>query len=168
MLKKILLHSCIVVLFLNACDDKSKNSGEPTAKEALSSNEDEDLTGTFNAGGTTYSGKVSVQNFEATGQYSVLCHDVSDPNNSKLIQFVFKNEVSARTAGSLTTAYDQGKDQVASEVSVSFETRYRSHEDAKGTVSIAKNGSNNELIFENITLKTMSKEAIVVSGKIPF
>lgn len=168
MQKKFFLVSCIIVLFLNACDDKSKNSSEPTSKEVMASDEDKDLTGTFTAGGKQYTGKVSVQNFEATGQYSVLCQDVSDPNNSKLIQFVFKNEASARSEGSLTTSFDPGQDQTASEISVSFDNSYRSDGYSKGTASVSKKGNNNELIFDNITLQEATKEKVIVSGKIPF
>ncbi len=165
----ILIISCSILIMLTACDNnKTKDANEPSAKEATASNEDKDLTGTFTAGGKTYTGKVSTQNFEATGQYSVLCQSDTDPNDSKLIQFVFKDEKSGRAGGSITTAYDQGKDQTATEASLTFDTRYRSYEDAKGTVTVNKNGSNNELVFNNVTLKTMSKETVVVSGKIPF
>jgi hypothetical protein len=85
-----------------------------------------------------------------------------------LIQFVFKDESSARAGGSLTTAYNGGKDQIASETSLTFDIRYRSEDDSKGTVTVNKTGSGNELVFNNVTLKTMGKETAVVSGKIPF
>ena len=51
---------------------------------------------------------------------------------------------------------------------MSFEVKYRTEEDSKGTVSVNKNGSNNELVFDNVTLRTNSKETVNVSGKIPF
>jgi len=163
----ILVLSCALFL-VNACSGNSTK--EPTAKDALSSNESSRLTGTFTANGKTYTGKVSTQQFPATGQYSVLCQDDNDPNNSILIQFVFKDESSARAGGNLTTAYNQGKDQTASETSLTFDVRYRSEADSKGTVTVNKTGSGNELAFNNVTLKTIDKEkeTVVVSGKIPF
>ena len=48
------------------------------------------MTGTFTLGDKTYTGKVSKQNLEATGQFAVLCQDNKDPNDPILIQFVFK------------------------------------------------------------------------------
>ncbi len=161
----ILVLSCVLFL-VNACSGNSTK--EPTAKDALSSNESSGQTGTFTANGKTYKGKVSTQQFPATGQYSVLCQDDNDPNNSKLIQFVFKDESSARAGGNLTTAYNQGKDQIAAETSLNFDIRYRSEADSKGTVTVNKTGSGNELVFNNVTLKTIGKETVVVSGKIPF
>jgi len=161
----ILVLSCALFL-VNACSGNSTK--EPTAKDALSSNESSRLTGTFTANGKNYTGKVSTQQFPATGQYSVLCQDDNDPNDSKLIQFVFKDESSARAGGNLTTAYNQGKDQIAAETWLTFDIRYRSEADSKGTVTVNKTGSGNELVFNNVTLKTMGKETVVVSGKIPF
>ena len=73
------------------------------------------MTGTFTLGDNTYTGKVSKQNLEATGQFAVLCQDNKDPHDLILIQFVFKDEGSARTDGYKTPAYDQGKDQAAEE-----------------------------------------------------
>lgn len=161
----ILVLSCALFL-VNACSGNSTK--EPTAKDAQSSHESSGLTGTFTANGKTYTGKVSTQQFPATGQYSVLCQDDNDPNNSKLIQFVFKDESSARAGGSLTTAYDQGKEQATAETSLTFDVRYRSEADSKSTVTVNKIGGGNELVFNNVTLKTIGKETVVVSGKIPF
>ncbi|HXG82831.1 MAG TPA: hypothetical protein VNI84_02295 [Pyrinomonadaceae bacterium] len=126
------------------------------------------MIGTFTANGKNYSGKVTTQQFPATGQYSVLCQDESDTNDSKLMQFVFKDEKSARAGDNLTVAYDQGKDQTPGETALSFDIRYRSEANSKGTVKVNKNGAGNELVFENVTLKTIGKETVIVSGKIPF
>jgi len=154
---------------LTACDNtKTTDASEPSAKEATSSNENKDFTGTFTAGDKTYTGKVSIQNFEATGQYSVLCQDDTDPNDSKLIQFVFKDEASARAGGNKTPAYDQGKDQTVAEAAVIYELSYKSVEESTGIITVNKNGNNNEVEFKDLKLKTMSKEEIIVSGKIPF
>ena len=73
------------------------------------------MTGTFTLGDNTYTGKVSKQNLEATGQFAFLCQDYTEPNDPILVQFVFKDEGSARTDGYKTPAYDQGKDQAAEE-----------------------------------------------------
>ena len=71
------------------------------------------MTGTFTLGDNTYTGKVSKQNLEATGQFSVLCQDNKEPNDPILVQFVFKDEGSAHTDNYKTPAYDQGKEQPA-------------------------------------------------------
>ena len=71
--------------------------------------------GTFTLGDKTYTGKVSKQNLEATGQFAVLCQDNKDPNDPLLIQFVFKDEAGARSNGYQTSAYDQGIDQADDE-----------------------------------------------------
>jgi len=169
-MKKIttVIVSCTILL-LTACDNtKTTDASEPSVKEATSSNEENDLTGTFTAGDKKYTGKVSTQNFEATGQFSVLCQDDTDPNDSKLIQFVFKDEASARAGGNKTPAYDQGKDQAATDASVIFELKYKSVEESTGIITVNKNGSNNEIVFKDLKLKTMSKEEVIVSGNIPF
>ena len=101
-------------------------------------------------------------------RYSVLCQDDSDPNNSRLIQFVFKNEASARAAGVRKIAYDQGKDQTPDEISVIFDNTYRSDQGRDGSLSVTANGKDNELVFDKVALLNMSKEAVTVSGRIPF
>ena len=100
------------VLLLGACDNnKTTNTTELSAKEAPALNEGKDMTGTFTLGDKTYTGKVSTQNLEATGQFSFLCQDYTEPNDPILVQFVFKDEGSARTDGYKIPAFDQGKDQ---------------------------------------------------------
>lgn len=159
-----------MLLLLNACSSTTTadRQTEKMANEASSSNEEKNLTGTFSAEGKNYSGKVSVQKFPASGQYSVLCEDDIDPNNSKLIQFVFKDEASARAAGARTIAYDQGKDQTPGEVALSYDIRYASHEKRPGTLSVNKSGSDAELVFDGVEVETVTKEKLTVSGKIPF
>ncbi|MEO6260224.1 MAG: hypothetical protein ABIP63_07715 [Thermoanaerobaculia bacterium] len=158
---------------MSACS-KSETATATTAAETekatehAASDQAQAKTGTFTADGKTYTGKVSTQNFEATGQFSVLCQDDSDPNNSKLIQFVFKNEASARAAGVRKIAYDQGKDQTPDEVSMTFDTRYSSDQGRDGSLSVTATGKDNELVFDKVALLTMSKEAVTVSGRIPF
>ena len=157
------------VLLLAACDNnKTTTTTELSAKEAHALNEEKNMTGTFTLGDKTYTGKVSIQNLEATGQFSVLCQDDTDPNEPILIQFVFKDEASARTDGYKTPAYDQGKDQAAEEAAVIYELNYKTVEETTGIIKINKNGSNNEIVFKDLKLKTMSKEEVIIAGKIPF
>ena len=100
------------VLLLAACDNnKTTNTTELSAKEALALNEGKNMMGTYTLGDKTYTEKVSIQNLKATGQFAVLCLDNTDPNEPILIQFVFKEEASARTDGYKTPAFDQGKEQ---------------------------------------------------------
>lgn len=168
MKKTTLILSCTILLLAACNDTKTTESTQPSAKEATASNEEKNLTGTFTAGEKTYTGNVTIQNFEATGQYSVICQDDSDPNDPVLIQFIFKNEASARTAGNKTPEYDQGKDQAATEAAVIYELKYNSVEESTGIITVNKNGSNNEIVFKDLKLKTMSKEEVIVAGKIPF
>ncbi len=160
---------CAILMLLNACSKTTtEKETQEIAKEAVASDESRNRTGTFTADGKTYTGKVSTQLFEATGQFSVLCQDDSDPNDSRLIQFVFKNEASARAAGERKIAYDQGKDQTPDEVSVTYDTRYSSDQGRAGSLRVTSSGKDNELVFDKIALQTMSKEMVTVSGKIPF
>ena len=168
-MKKIttLVLSCSILL-LNACDNKIKDTTEPSVIEAATSNDEKDMTGNFTVGDKTYSGKVSTQTFAATGQFSVLCQDDTDPSLPKLIQFIFKDEASARAGGNKTPTYDQGKEQTTAEASVIFELNYKSVEESTGIITVNKNGSNNEIVFKDLKLKTMSKEEVIVAGTIPF
>ena len=111
---------------LTACNNsKTKEALKPVIVETAVSNQEKNITGTFTLGDKTYTGKVSIQNLEATGQFSVLCQDDTDPTDPILIQFVFKDEASARTEDYKTPAYDQGKDQAANEAAVIFELNYK-------------------------------------------
>ena len=83
---------------LTACNNsKTKEALKPVVVETAVSNQEKNITGTFSLGDKTYTGKVSIQNLEATGQFSVLCRDNTDPNGPILLQFVFKDQASART-----------------------------------------------------------------------
>jgi hypothetical protein len=169
-MKKIttLLLSCFILLLTDCDSTKSTNTTEPAATEGTASKEDKELTGTFTIGEKTYTGRVSTQNLEATGQFSVLCQDDTDPNDSKLLQFIFKDEGSARTEGYKTPEYDQGKEQDAKEAAVIYELNYTAVEESTGIVKINTNGSTDEIEFKDLKLKTMSKEEVILTGKIPF
>lgn len=165
----ILILSCSILIMLTACDNtKTTDTSEPSAKEATASNENKDLTGNFTAGDKTYSGKVSIQNFEVTGQYSVLCQDVTDPNDSRLIQFVFKDEASARAGGNKTPTYNGGEYQAINEAAVTYDLEYSTVGESTGIITVNKTGGLNEIVFKDVKLKTITKEEIIVSGKIPF
>ena len=171
-MKKIttLVLSCSLLLF-TACDsNKTKDTNEP-AKETVTSNDDEDLTGTFTANGKTYTGNVNASTFDLTGQFEIYFQDNQSNKGADelgLIRILFKDEASARAGGNFITAYDQQKNHAAREVSISVDIKYKTEEDSKGTVTVNKNGSNNELVFDNVTLRTDSKETVIVAGKITF
>lgn len=159
--------SCFILL-LTACDNnKTKHSNE-TTKETTAAIDNEEFTGTCTANGKIYTGNVKASTFGLTGQFEVYFQDNKDASELGLIRILFKDEASARAGGNFITAYDQQKNQTDKEVSISFDIKYRTEEDSKGTVTVNKTGGHNELIFDNVTLKTMSKETVVVSGKIPF
>ena len=168
-MKKIttLVLSCSLLL-LTACDSNKAKATNESVKESVTSNDDRELSGTFTVNGKKYTGKVKASLFKQTGQYEVMCDDNTDPNAFSYMRILFKDEAAARAGGNFITDYDQQKKQAANGISMSFEVKYRTEEDSKGTVAVNKNGSNNELIFDNVTLRTNSKETVIVSGKIPF
>lgn len=161
---------CSSTLLLTSCNEnKVDSTTKKMADEALASNNEKNFTGTFTINGKSYKGRVSTQQFTATGQFSVLCQDDdTEPNSFKLIQFVFKNETVTRAGGDFVTVHSQGTNQLANEVSVDVLGIYRSQEDSKGSFKVIKNGDSNELVFENVKLESLDKEKKIVSGKIPF
>ena len=170
-MKKIttLILGCSILL-LTACNNKTKDTNN-SAKETKTSIADEDLTGTFTANGKTYTGNVNASTFDLTGQFEIYFQDNQSnkgPDELGLIRILFKDEASARAGGNFITAYDQQKNQAAKEVSMSVDIKYRTEEDSKGTVTVNKSGSHNELVFDNVTLGTENKETVIISGKIPF
>ena len=168
-MKKIttLVLSCSILL-LTACDSNKTKGTNESAKESVTSNDDKELTGTFTVNGKKYTGKVKASLYEQTGQYEVMCDDNTDPNAFSYIRVLFKDEAAAREGVNFITEYDQQKKQAANGISMSFEVKYRTDEDSKGTVTVNKNGSNNELVFDKVTLRTDSKETVIVAGKISF
>ena len=171
-MKKIttLILSCSILL-LTACDNNKTKATNESAKQSDSSNDDRDFTGTFTANGKKYTGNVNASSFDLTGQFEIYFQDnqsIKGPDELGLIRILFKDEASARAGGDFITAYDQQKNQAAKEVSMSVDIKYRTEEDSKGTVTVNKSGSHNDLIFDNVTLRTDSKETVIVSGKISF
>ncbi len=156
-------------LLLNSCNNNKAGSSEPTAKEVMPFNEDKDLTGTFTADGKALNGKVSTQVFPSTKEFSVLCQDDTDPNNSRLIQFVFKDEASARAGGDFKIVYDDIMSAEGSnEISFALDNTYHTREDTKGMVTISKEGSGNVINFDDVALTDSEKKDVIVKGKIPF
>ena len=171
-MKKIttLILSCSILL-LTACDNNKTKATNESAKQSDSSNDDRDFTGTFTANGKKYTGNVNASSFDLTGQFEIYFQDnqsIKGPDELGLIRILFKDEASARAGGDFITAYDQQKNQAAKEVSMSVDIKYRTEEDSKGTVTVNKSGSHNDLIFDNVTLRTDSKETVIVAGKISF
>jgi len=165
---------CLIIITLLAiagCNNAGKSSEEKIIKEAMASNEDKDLTGTFTADGKTFTGRVSVQQFETTGEFSVLCQD--NEGESTLLQTFFSTEADARTPGDLKVMYRNaayGNKEVRA-FSVSFETAWRTTDESKGTAKITKDGSNNVLEFEGVEVTDdISHKGVkkIISGKIPF
>ena len=57
------------------------------------------------------------------------------------MQFVFKDEASARTEDYKTPAYDQGKDQAANEAAVIFELNYKREKKQQELLPLIKTGA---------------------------
>jgi len=154
------------IAMIASCGD-TKKDGESTIASSATSSDESEHAGTFVADGKNFKGRSSTQDFPATKEFSVLCQDDTDPNNSTLMQLVFKDEASARTPGTFKivhTSYSGGK--AANEVSVSFDNVYES--DEQGTLTVTKSGGTNTVTFNDVEVKTISKEKKTVAGKIEY
>ena len=58
----------------------------------------------------------------------------------------------------------KGKDQAADGAAVIYKLYYNTVEETTGIITINKNESNNEIVFKDIKLKTMSKEEVILAG----
>jgi len=160
----------VLATCLLACNNRHTDTNtEQIAREAMASDEAKDLTGTFTAGGKAYSGRVSTQLF-VNGYFSVLSQDVSD-NHPALMQLEFKDEASARTPGTFKIATPgYGRDLPKDAVTLTFDNSYTSDDDLPGgTLSVRKDGDNDVIVFDQITLREpVNKKTVIVSGKIPY
>ncbi len=161
----------ITLLIIAGCNNAGKSSEEKITKDTIASDEDKDLTGTFTADGKTFTGRVSVQHFEATGEFSVLCQDGA--GESTLLQTAFSTEADARTPGDLKIVYRNpiSGNKEAKTVSISFDVAWRTTDESKGTAKITKDGSNNVLEFDGVEVFdeiSHKGEKKIISGKIPF
>ena len=75
---------------------------------------------------------------------------------------------SVRAGGNKTPAYDQGKDQAADKAAVIYELNYKTVEETIWIITINKSGSNNEIVFKDLKLKTISKEEVTLAGNFFF
>ncbi len=161
----------IYLLIMTGCNNGGKTGDEKITKEAMASDENKNLTGTFSADGKTFSGRVSVQNFETTGEYSVLCQD--NAGESTLLQATFSTEKDARTPGDLKLVYRNpiSGNKEAKSVNLTFELTWRTTDESKGTAKITKDGGNNMLEFDSVEVTddiSHKGEKKIISGKIPF
>ena len=169
-MKKIttLVLSCTILL-LTACDNKeSKNTNEKsteeiTVKEAVPSGESTVGTGTYTAEGSTYTGKVTT---ETTGykHFKVKC----DGDMVQVIEFVFKNEETARKGGSFKPGSMTLLEPM--EVGIMNGIGLNSKEGLGGTVTVSGSGGKNVIEFNDVKLTGPDKSfgSVVFSGKIPF
>ncbi len=165
---------CIIIITLFAmtgCNNEGKNSEEKIAKEAMESDEDKNLTGTFTADGKTFTGKVKTSLFETTGELLVSCQD--EAGNSTLLQTAFSTEADARTPGDLKIVYRNpiSGNKEAKSVNLTFDLTWHTTDESKGTAKITKDGGNNVLEFEGIEVTneiSHKGEKKIISGKIPF
>ncbi len=128
----------ITLLVIAGCNNAGKSSEEKIIKETMASDEDKDLTGTFTVDGKTFTGRVSVQHFETTGEFSVLCQN--NDGEGTLLQTEFNTEADARTPGDLKIVYRNpiSGNKEAKAVAISFETTWHATDESKGTAIIKK------------------------------
>ena len=163
MIKSLLIAA---TLFHLGCKERV-DSAKGLPSSTTNSVEGEKDPCTFTIDGKEFSGRVSTQLFPATKEYSVLCHSTDE--SAKLIQFVFRDESSARTNQEFKIVYDSVMEaEAGSEVSLSFDNVYSSNDASGGSVRVTKTANQNSVEFKDIALERISKEHVQVSGKIPF
>ncbi len=161
----------ITLLVIAGCNNAGKSSEEKIIKETMASDEDKDLTGTFTADGKTFTGKVNVDHFEATGEFAVRCQD--NEGESTLLQTFFNTEADARTPGDLKIVYRNpiSGNKEAKSVAITFDLTWHATDESKGTAKITKVGNNNVLEFDRVEVSndiSHKGEKKIISGKIPF
>ena len=121
----------------------------------------------FSVNGQAYIGKSSTQVFPATKEFSVLCEPIGE--EAKLVQFVFKDETSARVGQKFKIVHDLAtKAEGPNEVSVTYESDYVTKDSSAGSISVLKDKVTSSVEFEDVLLENSSKESVRVSGKILF
>ncbi len=161
----------ITFLVIAGCNNDGKSSEEQITKEAMASDEDTNLTGTFTADGKTFTGKVKTNLFETTGELFVSCQD--EAGNSTLLQTAFSTEADARTPGDLKIVYRNpiSGNKETKAVAITFDLTWHATDESKGTAKITKDGSNNVLEFDGVEVTndiSHKGEKKIISGKIPF
>ena len=155
---------------MTACGSKEKAKNEAAGAVGEES-EEEQKKGTFTVNGKTYEGKVSVQTFPATGEFSVLCQD----DAVGLVQITFKNEATARSPQQFKfdKALASGNKD-ATVINASFMpfaggTSVESVGGKPGTAASSKAAKGNEISFENVELESSDgKVKLPVSAKVNY
>ena len=156
-------------LLMTACGSKEKAKSESASSESEQS--EDPKKGTFTVNGKTYEGKVSVQTFPATGEFSVLCQD----DAVGLVQITFKNETTARIPQQFKfdKALASGNKD-ATVINASFMpfgggSSVDSVGGKSGTATSSKTAQGNEISFENIELESPDGNVkLPVSAKVNY
>src|ERR1700712_317438 len=86
--------ACIAAATFSACNSSNKKTDATDTTTSASTDEaSKELSGKFSVDGKEYTGKVSVQHFPSTHEFSVLCQD----DDFGLVQITFADEPAART-----------------------------------------------------------------------
>ena len=110
--------------------------------------------GTVTWNGKTESCNVTSQNFPASGEYSVLCQTegTSTGTGTVLVQVTFKDEASARSAGTFTvlegssfSPEDHPDPRTAQSNVIDDEHAYAAEDDSTGSMVVTASGSRNVL-----------------------
>jgi hypothetical protein len=97
----------------------------------------------------------------------VLCQGSGD--EAKLVQFVFKDEASARSNQKFKIVSDNAMSaEGTDEVSLTFDNVYSTKGSSGGAVMVAKGAVGNVVEFKDVTPEKMTGERATVSGKIQF
>lgn len=126
-----------------------------------------ELSCTFSIGKILHTGKVSTQVFPATKEYSVLCEDST--TGWSLVQLVFRDEASARTAQKFKIVTDKATSaEAGNEASAAFNNSYVTSDSSTGAITVKNEGSHYTIELENLSLQDESKDRMVISARIPF
>jgi hypothetical protein len=156
--------AAVLTLQLLSCKPQSDNS---SSSDVAATSEEQELTCDFAVDGKSYAGRASTQNFPATKEFSVLCQGSGE--EAKLIQFVFKDEASARSNEKFKIVSDNAMSaEGADEVSLTFDNVYSTRGSSGGTVMVTKGTVGNVVEFKDVTPEKMTGERATVSGKIQF
>ena len=167
------LISAAMMMSFAACNNADKKPAESTTATSSSATNEEsskDLTGKFTLDGKDHTGKVSVQTFPSTKEFSVLCQD----DGFGLVQITFADEASARTEQTIKftkgfTHKEKNEADFAFSGFVGNPPGLVSNSETPGSAKIVKDGGNYVIEFSDVDLKDIeNKTSGKLSGKIPY
>ncbi|MES2708926.1 MAG: hypothetical protein V4726_20190 [Verrucomicrobiota bacterium] len=127
--------------------------------------------GTFTVEGQASTGKMSVERFAATGEFSIVCQN----DEVGLIQLIFKDETDARTPQELTLVERLSSGLKEKKTAdLSFQTfgigaTVSTRGETTAKVTVTKSSDGNEVTFSEVPLFSVDRKSQrFVSGKLHY